>query len=82
MTIDPNSPAFPVLSPDFEDGVVHPGMSLRAYIATAAFAALIGDETYRRTAAKLADDMKKSLLQVIAQASVAYADSLIEELGK
>ena len=57
---------------------MHPGMSLRAYIAAKAMSAIIGLMTPADAANYTPDDMQAAT----ARAACGYADALIAELGK
>ena len=57
---------------------MHPGMSLRAYIAAKAMSAIIGITTPADAANYTPDDMQAAT----ARAACGYADALIAELNK
>jgi hypothetical protein len=57
---------------------MHPGMSLRAYIAAKAMPAIIGITTPADAAKYSPDDLQAAT----ARAACGYADALIAELGK
>ena len=57
---------------------MHPGMSLRAYVATKAMQAIIGLTTPADAAKYNPDDLRAAT----ARAACGYADALIAELGK
>jgi len=57
---------------------MHPGMSLRAYIATHAMPAIIG----LMTPADAAEYKPADMQAATARAACGYADALIAELGK
>jgi len=57
---------------------MHPGMSLRAYIATEAMQAIIGFTTPADAAKYSVADLQAAA----AHAACGYADALIAELGK
>ena len=57
---------------------MHPGMSLRAYIATHAMQAMIGLTTSADAAKYSLDDLQAAT----ARAACGYADKLIAELNK
>lgn len=57
---------------------MHPGMSLRAYIAAQAMPAIIGLMTLADAAKYNPDDLQAAA----ARAACGYADKLIAELGK
>jgi hypothetical protein len=57
---------------------MHPGMSLRAYIAAQAMPAIIG----LMTPADAAEYKPADLQAATARAACGYADALIAELGK
>jgi len=57
---------------------MHPGMSLRAYIAAQAMPAIIGITTPADAANYTPDDLQAAT----ARAACGYADKLIAELGK
>jgi hypothetical protein len=57
---------------------IHPGMSLRAYIACRAMQSIIGITTPADAARYNPDDLQAAT----ARAACGYADALIAELGK
>jgi hypothetical protein len=74
-------PAFPEPFVPKSSGLsinMHPGMSLRAYIATKAMQSIIGLTTSGDAAKYNHDDLQAAT----ARAACGYADALIAELGK
>ena len=79
--INNGGPAFPEPFVPQSSGLtlnMHPGMSLRAYIAAKAMPAIIRLTTSADAAKYSPDDLKAAT----ARAACGYADALIAELGK
>ena len=79
--INNGGPAFPEPFVPQSSGValnMHPGMSLRAYIAAKAMPAIIRLTTIADAAKYSPDDLQAAT----ARAACGYADKLIAELGK
>lgn len=77
MKINPNSPAFTIVSQETGDrglySVIDPGMTIRAYMATKFLAAMITRVDYASTVTSVQED---------AAIAIYNADILIAELNK